>query len=162
MKPLEPVEADFFTSAPHRFTNTAYVAAPREAVFTAIAADPAGWGRWFPGFDMSGRYLSPPPYGVGSVRQVRAFFADYRETVLVWEAGERWAFRVDAMTRPMFRAFAEDYRLADQGAGTRLTWTVALRAGRALDLAGPIMPSVFGLMLRRVAAGLGREASASH
>lgn len=158
MKPLQPVDASFFETAPHIVTNSALVRAPREAVFTAIALDPAGWGRWFPGFDHGGRYVTEPPYGVGSVRLIRAFFADYRETVLIWEPGERWSFRVDAMQRPMFSAFAEDYRLADEAGGTRLTWTVALATGRLGRIAAPLMPAGFGSVLKRAAKGLTREA----
>jgi hypothetical protein len=159
---LEPVPASFFDTAPTIVTRSALIAAPRERVFDLIAGDPAGWGDWFPGFTHASRWETPAPHGVGSVRTVSAFATTYRETVLVWDEGERWAFRVDEMSSrvpiPLFAAYGEDYRLADEGASTRLTWTIALRARLAIRVCTPLLPFGFGLVLSRVAAGLTRVA----
>jgi hypothetical protein len=156
---LEPVDQSFFVDAPTTVTTHTYIAAARSDVFAAISGDPAGWGDWFPGFDHGGRWESPEPHGVGSVRLVRAFRTDYRETILAWDTNERWAFRVDEMSSPMFAAFAEDYRLADAGPGTLLSWTVAFRTGRLMRLASPVMPAVFGLVARRLAKDLAKVAN---
>ncbi len=152
----------FFDTAPVVMRNAVFVAAPRRRVFDAIAEDPAGWGRWFPGFNGAGRYETSPPHGVGSVRTVRAFGTRYRETVLVWDDGERWAFRVDEMGGvPFAKAFAEDYRLRDEGNGTRLEWTAAMRPAAAMRAATPLMPAGFRLVAKRVGAGLSRVVGGS-
>lgn len=161
MKALELVDASFFIDAPVTVTTHVFVEAARSDVFAAISGDPAGWGDWFPGFDHGGRWESEPPYGVGSVRHVRAFRTDYSETILAWDTDERWAFRVDATSSPMFAAFAEDYRLADAGPGTLLSWTVAYRPSLVMRLATPVTPKVFGFIARKLAKDLGRVASGS-
>jgi len=150
---LLKVDLDYLESAPLLVRSSAHIAAPRERVFAAIARDPAGWGRWFPGFDGSGRWDTPVPHGVGSVRAVRAFGVRFRESILAWDEGERWAFRVDEMSLPMSKAFAEDYRLSDDGEGTRLDWTVASQ-GLGLRLAGPLGPKVFQRVLTTAARKL--------
>jgi hypothetical protein len=161
VRTLQPVELSFFADAPNKVTTHTFVAAARSDVFAAISGDPAGWGDWFPGFDHGGRWESPAPHGVGSVRLVRAFRTDYRETMLAWDDGERWAFRVDSSGSRLFTAFAEDYRLADAADGTLLSWTVAFRGGPGMRLAAPVTPSIFGLVARRLAQRLGTVAGGS-
>jgi carbon monoxide dehydrogenase subunit G len=158
MPALQPVDLTFFESAPLKFSCQAHVAAPRDRVFAAVATDPAGWGRWFPGFNNDGRWETSAPHGVGSVRDVRAFRIRYRETIIAWDDGERWAFRVDDTGAKMFTAFAEDYRFSDEAAGTRLSWTVAAQPGLGLRLSAPVLPFVFGLILRTAARRLTKVA----
>jgi hypothetical protein len=155
MASLEPVDLSFFDTAAHVLRNDAHVDAPRDRVFAAVAEDPAGWGHWFPGFTRTGRWETPPPHGVGSVRTVRAFGVRYRETIIAWDPGERWAFRIDEMTAPMFKAFAEDYRFADDGSGTTLSWIVAVKPGSITRPVVPLLPLGFRRILRRAAARLG-------
>jgi hypothetical protein len=159
MPELERVDLTFFDTAPRLVVHHVHVAAPRDRVFATVAEDPSGWGRWFPGFRDDGRWETPPPHGVGSVRTVRAFRARYRETILAWDEGVRWAFRIDEASVPGFRAFAEDYRFADEGTGTRLSWIVALRPGPALRVAAPVLSWGFGMLLRRAATRLGPVAA---
>lgn len=158
MRNLERVDLSYFSTAPKIVRSEGFINAPRGKVFEHISGDPAGWGDWFPGFDHSGKYETPEPQGVGSVRTIRAFRTPYRETVLAWVDNERWAFRVDAMGSPMFKAFAEDYALSDQGAGTLLTWTVAFSGALPLRLAAPVMSLTFRSVVRRVAGGLTKVA----
>jgi len=161
MRTLEAVDLSFFSDAPVVITNKVHIAAPRARVFAEIAGDPAGWGRWFPGFDASGRYETPEPRGVGSVRTIRAFRTPYRETILAWDENERWAFRVDEIGGPpTFAAFAEDYVVSDEGSGTQLTWTAAFRPGPLMRPVKPLAPFVFRKMGERVAANLTRVTAA--
>jgi hypothetical protein len=161
VRTLEPVELPFFVDAPMKVTTHTFVAAARKDVFDAISGDPAGWGDWFPGFDHGGRWESPAPHGVGSIRSVRAFRTDYRETMLAWDTDARWAFRVDSTSSPLFKAFAEDYRVADAAGGTLLSWTVAFRPGPGLRFVAPLTPAVFGLVARRLAKKLAEVAGSS-
>jgi hypothetical protein len=156
---LESVELPFFTEAPKIIRTQGIIAAPRSEVFARIAEDPAGWGDWFPGFTHDGRWETPPPHGVGSVRSVKAFRTNYRETVLAWDVNERWAFRVDETDSAAFAAFAEDYRVSDAGTGTRFAWTVAFRPGPVMKLASPLAGPMITLVSRRVVKGLNRVTS---
>jgi uncharacterized protein YndB with AHSA1/START domain len=124
-KSLRPVDLDFTASARHRVTVTHVLAASPEVVFAALAEDPAGWGAWFPGFTDAGRYLTPGPHGVGSQREVVARGSRFLETILAWEPGRRWAFRVDEAGLPAVRALAEDFTLTPEGTGTRVDYTMA-------------------------------------
>ena len=159
MRSLEPVDESFFREAPVIVTNRNLLAAPRATVFDCIAGDPAGWGDWFPGFSHNGRWDTAPPHGVGSRRTVDAYRSEYRETILAWDTNERWAFRVDATTSPLFTAFAEDYRLTETPGGTELSWTVAYRPARAMRIAGPIARPAFRSMARRMSARLAAAAT---
>ncbi len=154
MRSLEPVDESFFREAPVVVTNRNVLAAPRAAVFDCICGDPAGWGEWFPGFSHNGRWDTAPPHGVGSRRTVDAYRSQYRETILAWDPLERWAFRVDATSSPLFEAFAEDYRLTDAAGGTELAWTVAYRPARAMRIAAPLARPTFRQMARRMSQRL--------
>lgn len=151
MSDFEAVSLSFFDHAPLVIRRESYVDAPRDRVFAAVASDPAGWGRWFPGFSDDGRWETTPPHGVGSVRVVRSLGVRFTETVLAWDVDERWAFRIDQATVPMAKAFAEDYRFTDHGDGTTVAWTVATIPGLGLRVAAPLMPFGLGLLLDRAA-----------
>jgi hypothetical protein len=153
------VDLSFFDEAPVVVRRGAHVDAPRDRVFAAVANDPAGWGEWFPGFSNDGSWQTPPPHGVGSVRAVRMLGFRYRETMLAWEEGIRWAFRIDETNARGFKAFAEDYQFADDGTGTRLTWIVAMQPSGAMRYCAPALPPGFGVILRRAASRLGPVAS---
>ena len=161
MRTLEAVELSFFEKAPKLVTVEALVDAPRERVFAAVAAQPGSWGRWFPGFSDDGRWETPSPYGVGSVRTVRVFGIRYRELILAWDNGRRWAFRVDETTAPMFKAIAEDYQFADEGTGTRLSWTVGVRPSLAPLVSARLMRVYLRIVLRRASMNLGRILAAT-
>jgi Polyketide cyclase / dehydrase and lipid transport len=150
---LEAVDESFFRTAPKVVRTRARISRPRARVFDAVACDPAGWGRWFPGFSSDGMWQTAPPHGVGSVRSVRAFGVRYRETILAWDEGERWAFRIDDASVKLFEAFAEDYGFSDDdsGTGTLLEWTVAYRPRPGLRWADPLVPAGMGRVLRRAA-----------
>jgi carbon monoxide dehydrogenase subunit G len=154
---LRPVGLDFLETAPTRVRHSVHIDAPAEAVFAAIAEDPAGWGKWFPGFSDDGHYLGEPPYGVGSVREVRAAGNTVLDTVIAWDVPTRWAFSATGGTLRGMRALAEDYRVSADGAGSRLTWTVAV------DFAGPsrIIAPVFrlgsGVIIKRAARKLAQH-----
>jgi Polyketide cyclase / dehydrase and lipid transport len=157
---LEPVDLSFFDEAPVVVRHQAYVDARRDRVFAAVANDPAGWGEWFPGFSNDGSWQTPLPHGVGSIRTVRMLAFHYRETMLAWEDGVRWAFRIDETNARGFKAFAEDYLFADDGTGTRLTWIVAVQPSGPMRFCAPALPLGCRVLLRRAASRLGPVASA--
>jgi len=121
---LAPVELDFLTTAPVRFTYTEPLPAPAAVVFSAISADPSTW-TWFPGL-ADARYESPPPFGVGTLRSVVMDGVAYRETLLAWDEPHRWAYRVDESADATFLALAEDWVMQDAPEGSTLAWTFAV------------------------------------
>jgi carbon monoxide dehydrogenase subunit G len=151
------VDLDFFNTAPIRVTVEAKVARPPSEVFAALAHDPANWGEFFPGFDKTGRFDTPGPHGVGSRRTVRFTVIKAEETILAWDEGARWAFRVDSVLAPVFHAFAEDYRVEPVGTdATRLRWTMACEPRLAFKLARPFLRPVLTLILARAGHNLER------
>ena len=154
---LHAVGLDFFDSAPIRHVTTEPIDRPAEAVFSAISEDPAGWGAWFPGFSHQGRYLTPAPHGVGAVREVAMLGVRYREEVLAWERPRRWAFCVTRSSLPFARAFAEDYQVADTGAGTTVQWTLAMDPTVVMRLADPLSAELIPRLFRRAMRNLSRR-----
>jgi Polyketide cyclase / dehydrase and lipid transport len=156
---LQPVGLEFFETAPFRHVSTEVVHRPADAIFAAISEDPAGWGSWFPGFSHQGRFLTPPPHGVGAVREVVMLGTRFREEVLAWEAPHRWAFRVDQSSLPFANALAEDYRVVPDRDYSVVQWTLALDPGPALRLATPLtsllLPSLFRRAMRNLSRRLG-------
>ncbi len=121
---LTPVGLDFLETAPHRFEYSEPLAAPPAAVFAAISADPSTWS-WFPGIE-EGAYEGDEPAGVGTRRWVRIGGTKYRETVLAWDAPQRWAYRVDETSSPLLTALLEDWVMEPAaGDSTTLRWTFA-------------------------------------
>jgi hypothetical protein len=153
----QPVDLDFLKTAPIRVTVDVKVARPPSEVFAAVAHDPANWGEFFPGFDKTGRYDTPGPHGVGTRRTVRFTVLKVEETILAWDEGARWTFRVDSVQAPAFHAFVEDYRFEPDGTDTtRLRWTMAYEPRLLFKLARPVLPLVLKLILARAGHNLER------
>ena len=156
---LQAVDVDFFETAPLRFTTSAVLRQPPARVFGALG-DPAGWGDWFPGFDRSGHWTTDAPPGTGSRRVVRAGRITFEETIIAWEAPNRFAFRVDRAGVPVARALAEDYRVAAHPDGSVLEWTFATDPHAVvrplMNLSRPVMQRMF----EKAAANLDRHLGA--
>ena len=158
----DAVDLDFVDTAPTRLHFTACVGRPTSEVFVGLAHDPANWGAFFPGFDRTGRYLTPAPYGVGSRRVARFTGITFEETILAWDEGVRWAFRVDSVQAPVFHAAVEDYRFEAKGSdATLLRWTLAYKPRFAFKLVGPVLPRALTLAFARAGRNLesGRRCS---
>lgn len=152
-------DMSFVERAPVRHVFTKVVAAPRAAVFAAIA-DPPGWPAWFPGV-RSARYSSPPPHGVGSIREADVSGTRWVEEMIAWDEGRRWAYTVIEASTPLASAQVEVFECADTvldgGAGalgTRVTWTLAIEPRLLQKLTGPIAPLVMGRVFERAMANL--------
>jgi hypothetical protein len=121
---LRPVGLEFAEKAEQVVVVDEDVGAPLADVWAAFA-DAPGWVRWFPGVEWA-RYDGAPPHGVGTIRRSRVAGVEYEETMLVWEPGRRWAYRVDRSTAPVARAQLEISDFAASIAGTRVRWTLAV------------------------------------
>ncbi|MEU7473815.1 SRPBCC family protein [Streptomyces sp. NPDC044984] len=137
---LRPVEHEFVRTAPVRLVFRREVSAAPERVFRALAEDVTGWTEWF------GAVTLARPLDDGAGREIRLRGGTrFRETVLLAEASEVYAYRVDVTNAPGARALAEEWRLTPAGTGTRVRWTFAA------DGTAP-----FRLALRAARPGLGR------
>ena len=103
----------------------------------------------------TGRYHTPVPHGVGARRTVRFTGVKFEETILAWDEGARWAFRLDSAQAPVFDAFVEDYQFEPDGSdATLLRWTIAYKPRLAFKLARPVLPRALNLMLTRAGPNL--------
>ncbi len=130
---MRAVGLDFVASAPQVYRLEALVGAPREAVFRALA-DASRWHEWFPGVEWArygGEGAERP--GVGTLRESQVAGARYDETMLVWDAPERWGYRIDRATQPVARAQVELHELESVGPATRVRWVIATDPDRAIE-----------------------------
>jgi hypothetical protein len=155
------VGPEFFDTAPFRFIATEVVHRPANLIFDAIASHPAGWGDWFPGFSHAGRYLTPPPHGPGSRRRVKMGGLTYDETILIWDAPGRWAFRVDRSMIPFAYALAEDYQVSDHHIYSIVQWTFAIDPRPGLKQAIPVFKPVIPALFRRAMTNLSSKLAAT-
>lgn len=150
----EQVELDYLETNRFRWTAAEVVEATPERVFE-VFEDAEAWRRWVPAI-VRVEWTSPFPLAAGSTRTVRMLGGITAwEEFLVWEPGRRMAFRFDEVSRPVVRAFAEDYRVTDVGLGqSRIDWTLAMTpagpAARSLGLAGPAVGFGIRDTLRRL------------
>jgi hypothetical protein len=153
MTKLRPVELDFLETAPMRLAFEAVVLATPDRVFAALSDQPTTW-TWFPG--VKGLpYEGAAPFGVGTKRTVRALGNTYHETIVAWEAPDRWAYRVEETTMPIAKALVEEWTTSAAGEGTLVRWLFAADPGLVFRLASPILPFGMRFMFRRAMRNLG-------
>lgn len=157
------VELDFLDSAAWRFENIVELNASSGEVF-GIFADGESWPKWFDGVQRV-VWTSPEPKGVGTTRTVTLSVTPLKVTVherfLAWEPGQRFTFRFEGVSLPLFNAGIEDYRLEDlRGGLCRLTYTVCLEPTAVVRMAGPVARQSFARMFRNGAQGLQSYAAA--
>lgn len=133
---LTPVDLDYFDTARHRFTYDIDVpgASPDQVWADVAAPQPLPWVR-----ALRGRYTTPEPHGVGALREVSVLrhALTLREHFFLWDdADHRHSFYATEASVPLFRSFAEDYRVIEQGSGSRFTWRFAFDAARGF---GPVV-----------------------
>jgi hypothetical protein len=150
---LREVGIEFLDSAPLQWEFEAAVAAPRAAVFAAVA-ERADWP-WFPGLTGE-RYEGQQPYGVGTRRHIRMAGVAYHETIVAWSAPSRWAFRVDECSVPMARALVEEWSFRESGAGTTVRWCFAIDPSPAFGAMKALAPTVMRALFVRAMRNLER------
>lgn len=122
MRTMEPMSLREIEAAPFVVKKTARFAATADALWAQLA-EPAAWTQWFP--TMYSSAWTAGSGGVGAEREVALrVFGKYREKMLAWEPGERFAFTMTASTSPLVRRMGEDWRITRDGNGVRLDWTV--------------------------------------
>jgi hypothetical protein len=159
MRRLRAEGVDFAGRAPRVFAFEAALEASLDDVWDAISADPSTW-TWFPRL-RDASYLSSPPHGVDSVRQVTMSGTTYRETILVWDPPTRWAYRVDETSAPVADALVEDWSMSVENYGGRpvtiVRWTFAIDPSALFRAAIVAAPTVMGTLFRRAMRNLDRS-----
>jgi hypothetical protein len=119
---LQPCDPSFFETAPQKHRYTLDLPVPAEQVwFDLTSDDPLGWCRL-----LSGRWTSKRPYGVGTTRNMSVGkLLRIKEEFIAWDEGKRYAFMVKEANLPVFRRFAEDYRVEPTLMGSQFHWTFA-------------------------------------
>lgn len=149
---LKAVGLDFLESAPRITVVECDVGLPRQLVWEALV-DPSTWSEWWPGV-RSASYVGTPPYGVGTQRIADVGGWRMQETMLAWDEGRRWAYRIDRSTAPLAKAQLESTELEDCGAGTKVRWTLATQPGLLLRFTGPLFRRTVQRMLERAMRNL--------
>jgi carbon monoxide dehydrogenase subunit G len=150
---LRREDLGFIDRAPRVHVVEASVAAPRAAVFAALA-EPRSWPQWFPNV-RAACYTTPPPYGVGTIRQATVGGTMWVEEMIAWEAETRWAWTVIRASLPFARAQVESFELTPAASGTRVRWTVALEPRLLARLGMPLMGRIMQDLFRRAMENLG-------
>ena len=146
---LRSEDLSFVDRAPVVVRAETTVAASPAAVWPALA-DASAWVEWFAGMG-DAHYTSPAPYGVGSTRSVRVLGLAADETILAFDVGERFAFRVDAANLPLLAALVEVVTLEAVGGATRVVYRQAFEAKPWLR---PLLPLLRRQMQRGLQRGL--------
>jgi len=127
----------FIDRAPMVQVVEAAVSSPPTAVFAALA-DAAAWPRWFPGV-RAAWYSTPPPHGVGTIREANVSGTHWVEKMIAWDDPSRWAWTVTATTVPFAAAQVESFELQGVAGGTRVRWTIGLEPRLLALLTRPLM-----------------------
>jgi hypothetical protein len=116
-------------------------------------------GAWLQDF-VSCTWTTPPPYGVGSTRDVKLKLFSVTERFVAWQPGQRLAFTMTATTLPVFSRALEDLQLTPLAPDrTRLRWTAHYDVPAWGRLVHPVMRPVFDQILARSAVKLTRHAA---
>lgn len=134
---MRPVDGQFFDTAPIQLREAFDIARPAWQVWADLTdSNPLSWCRIL----QSITWTSPPPYGVGTTRTARALAGAsvLNERFFRWEEGTRQSFYVVDASTPLFKRFAEDYRLEPTSdTSCQLTWTIAIEPQAVARIANP-------------------------
>lgn len=139
MAPLTPADESFFRDAPQRIVQQISLGAEPDLVFEALA-DASSWPKWFPLMNEAA-WVSDQTSGVGAEREVNLrLLGRFRERMIAWEPGERYAFTIVSSTSGMASTIGEDYRIRSDGPGrSLLDWTFAAAPRSWVKPAAPIV-----------------------
>jgi len=143
----------FVERAPAVHVAEGEVRAARAAVFAALV-DPWGWKSWFPNV-REASYTSPPPYGVGTIREADVGGTRWVEEIVAWDEDTRWAWTVVRTSLPFATAQVESFELTDAGVRTRVRWTLALEPRLVARLGAPFFGRTLARVLHRAMDNLG-------
>ena len=142
----------FLRHAPVVHVAEAVIEVPRNAVFGAIV-EPRGWKHWFPGV-REASYTTPPPHGVGTIREANVGGTRWVEELIDWEDPTRWAWTVLRTSVPFARAQVESFEFMEAAGRTRVRWTLALDPRLLARLGAPLAGRMISRLLRQAMENL--------
>jgi len=142
----------FIERAPMSQVVEAVVSSEPSAVFAALA-DADGWPRWFPGV-RAAWYSTPPPHGVGTVREANVSGTHWVEKMIAWDDPVRWAWTVTGASLPFAGAQVESFELQPAAGGTRVRWTIGLEPRLLARLGRPFMQRTTASLFARAMRNL--------
>ena len=162
MRTLDPIALDQLDTQPFKLAVTASLDADPDVVFAELG----DMSLWFPLMYKS-VWKTGATSGVGAEREVRVHtFGAFRERMLAWDTGERVAFTMTETSSPLIDRMAEDWWVAHDTAGTRLSWNVYATPTRLGRPAAPALRLVLKMIFGRAVANLhkrtGTYRSAKH
>ncbi|MDQ6945299.1 MAG: SRPBCC family protein [Actinomycetota bacterium] len=143
---LEERPPGWSSRAPIQIHHELFLLAAPERVFDVLADSP-GWPNWFKG--MHRVRIDGPETGVGTLRTVWVGPARVQEHFTVWQPPERITFHVVASTSPGLRVMVEDYQIAPEASGSKLSITVGVEARGPMRL----LPGLVRFIVGRLAGG---------
>ncbi len=143
---LEERPPGWSEQAPIQIRHVLVLPAPPERVFEVLADSPR-WTTWFKG--MRRVRIDGPATGVGALRTVWVGPTRVQEHFIVWEPGQRMTFHVVQSSSPGLRVMVEDFQIAPDANGSKLTITIGL------EVKGPfrLVPGLFRFVVGRLAGG---------
>lgn len=142
---LREVGLDWLDRAPKVLSFSGEIPGSAETIWHELANDASTWPAWFPQV-ASARYVDPPGTtpALGSRRYVELKGGGkFLETIIAFEPGARYTWRVDSSSLPAFAALVEDWAVepvdtAAAGGSERaqVTWTFAFQPRLLFQLAG--------------------------
>lgn len=153
MKQLVPQGLAFLETPPASMDFEETMDCSADELFLALA-DADKLADWLDDF-VGVAWLTEPPRGVGSRREVRLKTLTVREHFIVWEPGKRFAFTMEAISLPVVNAMGEDMRIeAIDDGHCRLTWRVAYDPVFVARIIHPLLRWNFGRLFRKSLANL--------
>jgi carbon monoxide dehydrogenase subunit G len=152
---LRKEDLEFIERAPVVHVVEAVATAPRAAVFAALA-DAESWPRWFPGVRTAG-YTSPPPHGVGTIRESIVSGTHWVEEMIAWEDERRWGWTVTGASLPFAVAQVELFELNEMGADTSARWTLALEPRLLARIGAPLTGRTMRRLWQRAMDAVGAD-----
>ncbi len=152
MKTLTPTDLEYFDRAPVRIVASTTIPTSPATLFD-LFADVASWPTWFPMMKRAA-WSGGRSGGLGAEREVALrLLGRFRERMIAWEPGARFAFTMIGTTSPLVRQVAEDYRVTAVDGGTRLDWALAATPTTIGKAGMPMMR----VIMRRLFAGAGNR-----
>jgi hypothetical protein len=119
-----PIGAEFLETAPVHYHVESTTRLPRMQVWEAFAGYES-WPEWFPQCERV-VYEGKLPPGVGTIRRSWFGGTTFEETMLIWEPGASWGYRIDRSTVRIAQAQFELTEFRDHpDGGTRVLWHMA-------------------------------------
>jgi uncharacterized protein YndB with AHSA1/START domain len=149
---VRPSDVTFADQSRKHFTYDFRLEAPPERAFELVTS-PDHLPSWLPGLAAS-RWVSAPPHGAGSIREVKLDTIHVHERVLVWEPGARFVFTIVKASLPILQRMVEDYRFEPLADGTRVRWTIAYQPRLLATPLEPLLAPRFARMFEAAAKRL--------